>query len=460
MQTENLSFRTALWLAAALSLGAAVSLGITRFAYALMLPPMRADLGWSYTLAGAMNTANALGYLLGALATPLLLRRLEPGTLLLAGSVLATLFMALSGFFVTPAPLLAQRLLAGVASALVFVTGGLLAARLGSLHARRSGLLLGLYYGGAGWGISASALLVPAVLARAPGPHAWAWAWWALAGVCALATALLRWPARVLRGLDAAPAAATGASAPQPQQMPAGAHEPASATAASPQEPASATAASPQEPASAAAASPQEPASAAAAGGASDAAPLRWRALAPALAGYTLFGVGYIGYMTFVVALLREQGASGAAVTVFYALLGLAVLLSSRIWAGLLDRAKGGGALALLNALLGVATVLPALTAWWPVVLASGLLFGGVFLSVVASTTALVRHNLPPTRWALGISAFTIVFAAGQIVGPTVVGWIADGPGGLARGLVFSACALWLGALLAARQKPLGQVPA
>ncbi|MBC7215124.1 MAG: YbfB/YjiJ family MFS transporter [Burkholderiaceae bacterium] len=449
MQTENLSFRTALWLAVALSLGAAVSLGITRFAYALMLPPMRADLGWSYTLAGAMNTANALGYLLGALATPLLLRRLAPGTLLLAGSVLATLFMALSGFFVAPAPLLAQRLLAGVASALVFVTGGLLAARLGSLHARRSGLLLGLYYGGAGWGISASALLVPAVLSRAPGPHAWAWAWWALAGVCALATALLRWPARVLRGLGAAPAAATGASAPQPRQMPAGAHEPAAAAAASPHEPASATAAS-----------PQEPASAAAAGGASDVAPLRWRALAPALAGYTLFGVGYIGYMTFVVALLREQGASGAAVTVFYALLGLAVLLSSRIWAGLLDRAKGGGALALLNALLGVATVLPALTAWWPVVLASGLLFGGVFLSVVASTTALVRHNLPPARWALGISAFTIVFAVGQIVGPTVVGWIADGPGGLARGLVFSACALWLGALLAARQKPLGQVPA
>ena len=165
--------------------------------------------------------------------------------------------------------------------------------------------------------------------------------------------------------------------------------------------------------------------------------------------------VAYIGYMTFVVALLREQGASGTAVTWFYALLGLAVVLSSRIWAGLLDRSRGGQALALLNGLLGVATVLPALTSAWPVVLASGLLFGGVFLSVVASTTALVRHNLPQALWASGISAFTIVFAAGQIVGPTVVGWIADGPGGLARGLVFSACALWVGALVASRQKPL-----
>jgi MFS family permease len=82
-------------------------------------------------------------------------------------------------------------------------------------------------------------------------------------------------------------------------------------------------------------------------------------------------------------------------------------------------------------------------------------LFGGVFLSVVASTTALVRHNLPPSQWAAGISAFTIVFAAGQIVGPTLVGWIGDGPGGLARGLVVSACALWAGALLALRQRPL-----
>src|SRR5690606_26126846 len=118
-------------LALALSLGAAVSLGITRFAYGLLLPPMREDLGWSYTLAGAMNTFNAVGYLIGALLTPWLMRRASPGTLLLWGSVLASVFMALSGFFTSATPLLAQRLLAGVASAFVFIAGGLLAARLG-----------------------------------------------------------------------------------------------------------------------------------------------------------------------------------------------------------------------------------------------------------------------------------------------------------------------------------------
>ena len=391
----------AIRLALALSLGAAISLGITRFAYGLLLPPMRADLGWSYTLAGAMNTVNALGYLLGALVTPRLMRRYGPQRLLVLGAVLASVFMGLSGFFTAAGPLLVQRLLAGVASAWVFIAGGLLAARLGSVQPQRMGLLLGLYYGGTGWGIVLSALLVPAVLAAAAAqgvPHGWAWAWWALALACAAATVVLVWPARVLA--QVAPPVSTVASAHAPVDF-------------------------------------------------------HWRPFGFALAGYGMFGVGYIGYMTFVVALLREQGSSGTAITVFYALLGVAVLASSRIWAGLLDRCKGGQALALLNGILGVATVLPALTAAWPVVLLSGLVFGGVFLSVVASTTALVRHNLPPAAWASGISAFTIVFAAGQIVGPTVVGWIADGPGGLARGLVFSAAALWLGAGLASRQKAL-----
>ncbi|WP_048437945.1 YbfB/YjiJ family MFS transporter [Caenimonas sp. SL110] len=388
-------------LAVALSLGAAVSLGITRFAYGLLLPPMRADLNWSYTLAGAMNTANAAGYLLGALITPALMRRLGPSRLLIAGAVLASAFMGLSGFFTDAAPLLLQRVLAGVASAFLFIAGGLLAARMGAMQPSRSGFLLGIYYGGTGVGIVLSAVLVPVVLDAAQGrAHGWAWAWWLLSLACFIGSALLVWPARALARMESH--ARDGA-----------AHTPPSH------------------------------------------APFSWRAFAPSLVGYTMFGVGYIGYMTFVIALLREQGVAASKITLFYALLGVAVMASSRIWAGLLDRYKGGQPLAVLNALLGVATILPAITSSWPLVLVSGLVFGGVFLSVVASTTALVRHNLAPSQWAAGISAFTIVFAAGQIVGPTIVGWIADGPGGLARGLVFSACALWVGAALAWRQRPL-----
>jgi predicted MFS family arabinose efflux permease len=391
-------------LAFALSMGAAVSLGITRFAYALLLPPMRDDLGWSYALAGGMNTANAVGYLVGALVTPALMRRFGVSRLLVVGAVLASLFMAGSGFVTAAPALLLQRLLAGIASAWVFVAGGLMAARLGEADASRGGLLLGIYYGGTGFGILASALLVPQVLQAAAGePHGWAWAWWALAVASGVATVLLAWAGRAL----------------------------------------------PDRPA---------PAPAAAAPGAATGAPVALRRFGWALAGYAFFGIGYIGYMTFVIALLREQGASAGFVTLFYALLGIACIASSRLWAGLLDRYRGGQPQALLNGLLGVATLLPVLSASAPIALVSGLLFGGVFLSVVASTTALVRHNLPSSRWAQGISVFTIVFAFGQIVGPTITGWISDGPGGLARGLVGSAIALWLGAVLASRQHALEPV--
>ena len=409
--SQNIRFSTSLWLAVCVSMAAAVSLGMTRFAYALLLPPMRDDLSWSYTLAGAMNTFNALGYLVGALITPWTLRRFGAVSVLIWGALAATLFMALTGFITDTSLLLLQRFLAGLASATVFVSGGLLAARLGEQLPSQSGLLLGIYYGGTGWGIVLSALVVPASLALAHAealPHPWSWAWWSLAALCLMLSVMLAIIRKHLnRWMPELPSDPTRA-----EQNPAQA--PASIKASN-----------------------------------------TWRQWSAGLLGYGLFGVGYIGYMTFVVALLREQGATSFEITFFYAMLGLAVVLSSRLWAGLLNHYRGGQALALLNALLSVATIIPAITSALPMMMLSGLLFGAVFLSIVASTTAMVKHNLPPTSWASGISAFTVVFAIGQIVGPTVVGWIADGPGGLQRGLFFSAAALLLGALIAWQQKPL-----
>lgn len=384
--------------ALALSLGAAVALGLSRFSYGLLLPPMRDDLGWSYLLAGAMNTCNALGYFLGALATPALLRRVGTWRVLIVGSVLASAFMLMSGFVADTTALFLQRVCAGVASAFVFIAGGVLAARLGSLQGERAGFIIGLYYGGTGFGIALSALLVPAALssARQYGAlHGWQWAWLVLGAACLLASALMAVPARSI-----------GEARLMQGQT-------------------------------------QRFAS---------------KDFAYALGAYFMFGAGYIGYMTFVVALLRQQGMAPALITVFYTLLGLAVVASSRIWAGMLDRYKGGQSLAILNALLGAATLIPALTSAAPFIFLSGLVFGAVFLSVVASTTALVRHNLPPASWSAGISAFTAVFALGQVAGPVLVGWIADGPAGLEHGLLASSMVLFIGAVLASRQKALAAV--
>jgi MFS family permease len=391
-----------LLLAVALSAAAAVSLGVTRFAYGLLLPAMREDLAWSYTLSGAMNTSNALGYFLGALATSRVIALWGPGRAVVGGGLLAAVLMWLPGFFVDPMVLIGQRLVAGMLSAVVFISGGILAARMGSRQAGRAGLILGLYYGGTGAGIVLSALVVPWILDGEQLPFVpWVVAWWALGLVCLVMVAWLRWPVKVLAAWETDGVASSG------------------------------------------------PSQAAA-----------WWPMRYALVGYSLFGLGYIGYMTFAVALLREHGANSAEVAWFYGILGLMVMASSRIWAGLLNTHRGGGALARLNALLGLAVVLPTLSDNFYVFVLSGALFGAVFMSIVATTTAFVRLNFPAAAWSAGITAFSVVFAMGQVLGPLAVGWVADSHGGLVRGFLYSAMALWAGALVAWLQKPLQQVEA
>lgn len=377
--------------AAALALGAALSLGLARFAYALLLPAMRADLGWSYFTSGAMNTANAAGYLVGALMLPRRMAGKGASRVLRAGAVATAALLAVHGLVRADWALYALRFAAGVASAATFVGGGLLAAQLASRAATAgvgSGLVLGLYYGGTGVGIVLSALLMPAF------GNAWPQAWIALAALALVLAVPMAWGA---------------AAAPPP---------------------------------------PAAPASRGAVSG------LGW-----GLAAYFCFGVGYIGYMTFVITLLREQHFGAAAITGFYVLLGAGVIASSWLWAGLLQRHRDGRPLAILNALLALATALPLLWSHALVAFASGLLFGAVFLSLVASTTALVRHNLSAQAWGAGIARFTIVFAFGQIVGPGLVGALADAFGGLRPGFALSAAVLALGALLALRQRMLSPQP-
>ncbi|MFT0174569.1 YbfB/YjiJ family MFS transporter [Paraburkholderia mimosarum] len=393
---EEVDALPSLVLAVRLSLGSAIALGFVRFSYALLLPAMKADLGWTFTEAGAMNTANAAGYLIGAAAFPALARRCRNSALFAAGAYVAIILMALCGLVSEMPVLLAQRLVAGIGSAFIFISGGVLAARLATAARRRAGLILGLYYGGTGYGIVLSSIIVPATVR--PVPHGWQPAWFALGAACAVCTLIARGAAR---SIDDA-VAASSASGP----------------------------------------------------GRAIGHPTAWSSFSPALFGYCLFGVGYIGYMTFVVALLRSEGMSQSVVFTFYFTLGVATIVSASLWSGFLDRVRGGAALATFNALLALATIVPAFIVHPVAVVVSAAIFGSTFLSAVASTTAFVWHNLPSNEWSRGISAFTIVFALGQIAGPVAIGWAADNKG-LERGLGYSCAALLAGAFLAALQRRL-----
>lgn len=398
------SIKHPLLIALALAIGSAIALGFARFSYGLLLPIMKNDLGWNYLIAGTMNTANALGYLIGALLMPWLMRRMSVNQVFWYACLVTALFLFLSGQTYSAYVLFLYRVIAGIASALIFIAGGVLAAKLGSLHEKQSGWMLGIYYAGPGFGILLCSIVLPFVhyySSSAHVEHGWQWSWYVLGAICFLLSWLIRTSAFCL-----------DANSPKP------------------------------------------------AGHIS--VPLKQYALM--LLAYFMFGVGYIGYMTFVVALLKQMGIDEYLVHVFYGMLGLAVMASSKIWAKMLDRFRGGQSLAILNTLLGLASILPAWLASVDVkltqasllgIFASGLVFGSVFLSAVASTTAFVKHNMKPVDWVGGITAFTSIFAIGQVVGPTIVGWVSDSSGGLVMGLYLSGIALLIGGFIAFWQKPL-----
>src|ERR1700710_183808 len=88
---------TPLWIVAGLAMGPAIALGLARFAYALLLPAMRADLGWSFADAGSMNTANAAGYLAGALIAAPIGRRFGDKVAFKFGLLFAAVAIGASG---------------------------------------------------------------------------------------------------------------------------------------------------------------------------------------------------------------------------------------------------------------------------------------------------------------------------------------------------------------------------
>ncbi|GAA4697681.1 YbfB/YjiJ family MFS transporter [Phytohabitans rumicis] len=162
------------WQSARLALGTASALGLGRFAYGLVLPAMAERLRWDLTRAGAMTTANGLGYLAGAMATAAVTRRLGIVATFRLGMVLCTVALAATATTTRYPALLASRALAGFAGALVFVAGAVLAPTT-------------VYFAGTGLGIVLAGAAIPPLVGHHP--QHWPLAWAVLAVASGLAAA-------------------------------------------------------------------------------------------------------------------------------------------------------------------------------------------------------------------------------------------------------------------------------
>jgi predicted MFS family arabinose efflux permease len=170
------------------------------------------------------------------------------------------------------------------------------------------------------------------------------------------------------------------------------------------------------------------------------------------LAGYFLFGAGYIAYMTFMIAYVRDAGGGAAAQSAFWCLIGLSAFATPWVWRGVLARNSGGISTAIILGVNAVGAALPLFGHSALLLAISALVFGVAFFAVVGSTTAFVRFNYPPSAWPAGIAVMTIAFGIGQTLGPIAVGAVTDAMGSLSYALNVSAAMLGLGAIATAFQ--------
>jgi predicted MFS family arabinose efflux permease len=379
--------------AAGLSIGAVVAIAFSRFAYALLLPPMRQALDWNYVQAGAMNTANAVGYIVGAVIAAWLARQFGLAGAFRINLIVSTAALAVTGATSDLSVLLAIRTIGGVSTAVTFILGAGLAGSMGSDgSARSNSVSVGIYMAGGSLGIVLSGLVVPAVIGS--GADGWHDGWFALGFMAIL-------------GLPFAWIASRNVARPMKR----------AAITLSLQE-------------------------------------FRW--LAPTFIGYGLFGCGYVGYMTFIIDFLQNRGSAHDAAS-FWVVLGVASVISTPLWGRTLGGMDGGRGPAMISAVAMLGTLVVIARPGPVAAYASALLFGGSFMAAPAAITIVARQQLRVTSFTAGVALLTVSFALGQAVGPVLAGAVTDYFGDVSAGLWISPALLGLGAILALLQKPATQ---
>ena len=166
-------------------------MGIGRFAYTPILPLMHSQAGLSPRLGAALATANYTGYLAGALAAVAVPRLLHSRWALRLSLLILAATLALMPL--GPSLWLGLRLVAGIASALVFVIAvSAVLPRVQSHH-------VGWTFGGVGAGIALSGVVLVG--------GSWRTAWW----ITALLTIACAIPAWHLTGTPTSVTVAGGA---------------------------------------------------------------------------------------------------------------------------------------------------------------------------------------------------------------------------------------------------------
>ena len=377
---------------AGLALGVTVTNSFARFAYGLILPAMKSEMAWTYAQAGWLNTANALGYIVGAVITMLFIGRRSPTLLFAFGLITTTIALLATGLNAALWWQTMWRILAGLFGAMSFSTAGVLVAGLFKDSPRHNALAIAILFGtGGGVGIVLAGAALPGMLDHY-GNSSWPMAWVAVGAVSVSFLPLSLWAAAQL-------------SVPVQIQ--------------------------------------------------SKAPALPIRRILAQMAGYAGFGLGYIVYLTFLSAWMTEQSASAGFISAVWVLLGLCICISPLVWRPILAHHASGVPLAMILSCIALGSALPVLWPGSLSLLISAVVFGLSVFMAPSAVTNFTRQNLPPESWGQAISLFTVIFAVAQTLGPYGAGLVGDLSHNIGTGLLVAAALLLIGAVIAWTQKPL-----
>lgn len=362
----------------------AVAMGFGRFSYTPILPAMMSGLAMSPADAGVIASANFIGYLVGAVVAGY--GWAAGRERLVALSALAATAALLLAMGLTSSLLLFSviRFLAGVASAFAMIFTTAIVLSRGLAAANPH--VQSVHFGGVGIGIAVSSLMVFLLPAGGFGGVAnWQAGWFGGAIIALIGTFLV---ALML------------------------------------------------------------PAGAARANGGEREKPLVWtRPLFVVTLTYGLFGFGYVITATFLVAMARQGATDHMVEFLAWLVTGLSAAVSVHLWRSAVGRLGLVGvylAGLLVEAIgLVLAVALPSPLA--PLV--GGLLLGATFIMITAYGLQIGRVLAPASPRKV-LAVMTAAFGVGQIIGPLVAGWLAEGSGSFTAPTLLAAGVLLFCALL------------
>lgn len=173
--------------------------------------------------------------------------------------------------------------------------------------------------------------------------------------------------------------------------------------------------------------------------------PLKW--LPWLIIAYGLEGLGYIVTGTFIVSIAEKNSIFSVEPAIVWMVVGLGAIPSCIIWSTLAKKWGVVKSLVFSMILQSIGIGLPAFWLSQSSLVISALLFGATFMGITTLATTLARQ-MSPSNSSRIIGYLTAIYAAGQMVGPTIAGILLSYTQSFNSALIGASSVVFIGSML------------